>query len=361
MSKTELSIGSGRLRSIDALRGVAALAVMLFHAGGGFAGNYSVLPAALATGLSTLLSFGYTGVALFFVISGFCIHLRWAKARAAGREPQTGFIAFWKRRIFRLYPPYLIALGCYLFVLMMEGRITITPFFGFDLGLHFVMLHNVLFDTAYSFNGPFWTLAIEEQLYLAYFLLLFLRRRLGWAWTLGICLAVRVAWFALAQGVNPLLASWFGQPFYYQSHSFGIQMPINEGALFHWFIWALGAFAVEGALGLVKVPAWSRNLKLGLLTITAAAALAYVDRTASANSFAHYATWLVIDPLWGLGFFCIVNAAVAREHKRRLNGRLPRTVAMLAAVGIFSYSLYLMHEFVLAHFLRMTSSWAGVA
>ncbi|MFL6216571.1 MAG: acyltransferase family protein [Blastocatellia bacterium] len=360
MNKTELSIGSGRLRSIDALRGIAALAVLLFHAGGGFAGRFNVLPPVLATSLSTLLSFGYTGVGLFFVISGFCIHLRWAKARAAGHSPQTDFIAFWKRRIFRLYPPYLIALGCYLFVLMLEGKLAMTPFFGFDIGVHLLMMHNVLFDTAYSFNGPFWTLAIEEQLYLAYFLLLFLRRRLGWAWTLGICLTVRILWFALAQGVNPLLASLFGQPFYYQSHSFGVQMPINEGALFHWIVWALGAFAVEGAVGLVTMPAWCRSLRLGLVTLTAAAALAYVDRTASATGLFHYAAWLVIDPLWGLGFFCIVNAAVAREHRWRLTGRLPRLIALLAGVGIFSYSLYLMHEFVLAHFLRMTSSWFGV-
>ncbi|HKP11022.1 MAG TPA: acyltransferase family protein, partial [Blastocatellia bacterium] len=293
-------------------------------------------------------------------ISGFCIHLRWAKARAAGRPPQTGFVAFWKRRIFRLYPPYLIALACYMFVLMLEGKIVITGFFAFDLGVHLVMLHNVSFETAYSFNGAFWTLAIEEQLYLAYFLLLFLRRRLGWKWTLAICFGVRLLWFAFSTGLNPLLASLFGQPFSNQSHSFGVQIPINEGALFHWFTWVLGAFAVEGAVGLVKVPAWCRNLWLGLVALTTAAALAYFDRTGSIAGVSHVVVWLVIDPLWGLGFFCIVNAAVAREQKWRMARRIPRAIALLAAVGIFSYSLYLMHELILTHFLRMTSGWFGV-
>ena len=38
----------------------------------------------------------------------------------------------------------------------------------------------------------FWTLAIEEQLYLAYFLLLFLRVRWGWGVTIAVCLFARV-------------------------------------------------------------------------------------------------------------------------------------------------------------------------
>ena len=51
---------------------------------------------------------------VFFVISGFCIHLQWARARAHHQEGQIQFGAFWKRRIRRLYPPYLIALVLFL-------------------------------------------------------------------------------------------------------------------------------------------------------------------------------------------------------------------------------------------------------
>ncbi len=39
--------------------------------------------------------------------------------------------------------------------------------------MHLLMLHNLDPNTCYTINGVFWTLAIEEQLYLAYFLLLF--------------------------------------------------------------------------------------------------------------------------------------------------------------------------------------------
>src|SRR5262249_1397770 len=143
-------------------------------------------------------SYGYIGVYLFFVISGFCIHLRWAKAKAAGQaNPQIDFIAFWKRRIRRLYPAYLAALVIYLVVLAYLGKVVLTPFAVYDTVIHLLMLHNLDERTCYSINGVFWTLAIEEQLYLAYFLLLYLRNRLGWLRTLGICLACRVGWFGM--------------------------------------------------------------------------------------------------------------------------------------------------------------------
>ena len=61
-----------------------------------------------------LSSFGYIGVFLFFVISGFCIHLQWAKSQAQGQPQSIKFGAFWKRRFRRLYPPYLIALALFL-------------------------------------------------------------------------------------------------------------------------------------------------------------------------------------------------------------------------------------------------------
>src|ERR1041384_8041903 len=100
-----------RLRGIDALRGAAALGVVLFHAvqQGEKALPHNILqyPVRVVQFAST---FGYIGVFLFFVISGFCIHLQWARSKAAGIEPEIHFTSFWKRRIRRLYPPYIIAL-----------------------------------------------------------------------------------------------------------------------------------------------------------------------------------------------------------------------------------------------------------
>jgi peptidoglycan/LPS O-acetylase OafA/YrhL len=101
--KTE-ALPGGRLTSIDALRGIAALGVVLYHAvaqtGNAVPNNLFQYPVKLGQFVS---SFGYVGVFLFFVISGFCIHLQWAKARAAGQPQQIKFGEFWRRRLRRLY------------------------------------------------------------------------------------------------------------------------------------------------------------------------------------------------------------------------------------------------------------------
>src|ERR1700682_1328604 len=123
---------------------------------------------------------------LFFVISGFCIHLSRAKAQAESK-PSVSFAAFWKRRFRRLYPPYLIALILYLAIAGFTTKFELTPFYIWDVLSHLFMIHNLDSHTVYSINGVFWTLAIEEQLYLAYFLLLFLRTRCGWGPTLIVC------------------------------------------------------------------------------------------------------------------------------------------------------------------------------
>ena len=110
------SLEPARLRSIDALRGIAAMGVVVYHCIGigpylqsrFFLVRYPVQLIQLTS------SFGYIGVFLFFVISGFCIHLQWARAQASGVTPTIHFGSFWKRRIRRLYPPYIIALALYL-------------------------------------------------------------------------------------------------------------------------------------------------------------------------------------------------------------------------------------------------------
>ena len=197
MGSLENSSGR-RLDSIDLLRGVAALSVVAFHATRGNLYLNSARDAPWLVALGVPAAMGFSGVYLFFVISGFCIHLTWARRRAEGQEPTIDFLAFWRRRIWRLYPPYFVALSLFLLLLWIEGA----PFFrtqraAWDVGLHLFLVQNVDPSSSGSINSVFWTLAVEEQLYLAYFLLLALRRRLGWSATLGICLAARVGWFGL--------------------------------------------------------------------------------------------------------------------------------------------------------------------
>ena len=54
-----------------------------------------------------------------------------------------------------------------------------------------------------------------------------------------------------------------------------------------------------------------------------------------------------MHPIWGLGFFIVINRAVQVERSWIQALRTPRLVAGLAAIGVFSYSLYLTHELVI--------------
>jgi peptidoglycan/LPS O-acetylase OafA/YrhL len=340
-------LSDGRLQSIDALRGIAALGVVFYHA---VWQSSNAVPANIfrwpVKSLQFLSSFGYIGVFLFFVISGFCIHLQWAKKRANGQPSSIQFGTFWRRRLRRLYPPYLIAFGLFMLMAALSTGVNVTHFFEYDVVMHLLMLHNLDPHTCYSINGVFWTLAIEEQLYLAYFLLLFLRQRLGWGPTLLICAAARVGWFMFSHAV--WVATGFG-------------IPVPEGAASHWFTWALGAIAVEAAFGLVKLPRWCFNLWLGAAAIVLASATSMILPNTQKDTLPHTLAWFLMHPVWGFGFFVVVNRAVQAEQswasKRRqrskagrsfnYNKLVPRLVGAIAFVGVFSYSLYLTHELVI--------------
>lgn len=330
---TRLSVPSNsiRLRGLDALRGMAALGIVLYHAT-----DQKSVPANILQYPIRLVQFAisqtYITVFLFFVISGFCIHLQWARARARGEEPKIPFKAFWKRRIRRLYPPYAIVLALYLSLTAVTVGLPLTRFVVYDVLMHLFMLHNLDFHTAYSINGIFWTLAIEEQLYLAYFLLLFIRMRWGWTTTLVVCLFARVGWMIFSHLI--WLKTGFG-------------LPVPEAAASHWFTWALGALAVEAFYGLVKLPRWSRNLWLATVLTVIASVISANLSVISKDTPLHNIGWFLIHPLWGLAFFIVINRMVLAEQSWVRELKLPSLVSIFATLGIFSYSIYLTHELVI--------------
>ncbi len=316
---------SGRLASVDCLRGVAVLAVLMHHV---FRMSFPEKSLFWIQEWVNTTDLGVRGVVLFFVISGFCIHMPWArrKAAAGAATPKINFLGFWKRRLWRLYPPYFVALtGGVLMVVLLAavgkyGAVTPDYFptqpyrLKWDYLMHVFMLHGFHpeFDGSGS-NPPFWTLAREEYLYLLYFVLLFVRTRWS-AWISTL--------FALAAGIafRLTMAAVMGE------HAYGFSL-ITTSAIVLWIEWALGMLAVEGAVGLIRLPAWTRQFWLVPVWIGVAA---YADVHAA-----------VLSPLcWGLAFFTLINWAAARE----LRGRWPRRgVEWLRRTGVISYSIYLTH------------------
>ena len=339
---TRLSVPSNsiRLRGLDALRGIACFAIVLYHAT-----DRAAVPAGLlqypVRAIHFVIAQAYISVFLFFVISGFCIHLQWARARGRGEEPKIPFGAFWKRRIRRLYPPYAIAIALYLVLSAITVGLPITRFVVYDVVMHLLMLHNFDSHTAYSINGIFWTLAIEEQLYLAYFLLLFIRGRWGWTWTLIVCLVARVGWM-------------FFSHFVWVKTGFGL--PVPEAAASHWLTWALGALAVEAVYGVVQLPRWTRDLRIATVVITIASIISAYLPSISKDTPLHDICWFLIHPLWAVGFFIVVNRIVVAELGWVRELRLPSLISIYATLGLFSYSMYLTHELTIMQSWRWSNS-----
>ncbi len=163
---------------LDPMRGIAALAVVLFHYSG------SILPTLLPNPAKPVFSFGYLGVQVFFVISGFVIP--YALQRSGYTWQDLG--RFMARRFVRIAPPAYVAalfmIAYYYLSILINGH----PVEGNEipaLGLRSV-LANLTFTVPYLhtnwFNFVYWTLTTEFEFYLMIALLfpLIADRSPGW-------------------------------------------------------------------------------------------------------------------------------------------------------------------------------------
>jgi peptidoglycan/LPS O-acetylase OafA/YrhL len=169
-------VSSGQfMPELDGLRAVAILPVVLFHAtmslylkhqaSGGVqvsALDGSQGDAVFRSALGWLVSHGFLGVQLFYLISGFVVTLPFARHHLLGaRAPRLQ--AFYVKRLTRIEPPYVIAL-----LLLALGVLAVAPenFRIADFASGLVYLRTALFG-----NEPWaffisWSLEIEVQFYL---------------------------------------------------------------------------------------------------------------------------------------------------------------------------------------------------
>ncbi len=153
-----------RFAFVDALRGIAALWVVVFHA---FAGQrLTKLEALLPDWTAWVVHMGYLGVTVFFVLSGFVIaHLLQRQSAEA-----SSVAWFMLRRLVRLGPPYWASLVVTI-VIMRAG----IPSFAVLLA-HVLYLQDLLRLTPLS--PIYWTLPLEIQFYLMFAVLLAIAHRL---------------------------------------------------------------------------------------------------------------------------------------------------------------------------------------
>jgi peptidoglycan/LPS O-acetylase OafA/YrhL len=164
------SSSRGRIPELDGLRGLAILLVLVFH----YVSQEGLTPShSLASHLQRLVIMGWTGVDLFFVLSGFLIGGILIDVRTSATYYQT----FYTRRLFRIIPIYYGWIFLYIVLLRFAGPIVrahsnsgVVPTVGFPIYLHFLFLQNLglitLSGLAGAWFGHTWSLAVEEQFYL---------------------------------------------------------------------------------------------------------------------------------------------------------------------------------------------------
>jgi peptidoglycan/LPS O-acetylase OafA/YrhL len=185
---------SNHIPELDGVRGIAILMVIVFHA-------FQFIPSPMTGWISKLASYGFAGVDLFFVLSGFLITGILLNAKS-----QPGYFRnFYAKRALRIWPLY------YLLLLVSFGLVPLlilrTHVFMEELSLlqsrsalvYVLLLQNIWYAGKI---GPImlamtWSLAIEEQFYIV------------WPWLVMWCSRKKLACILIAIVVlTPLARLW---------------------------------------------------------------------------------------------------------------------------------------------------------
>lgn len=325
-----------RFESLDAIRGLGALAVILWHwqhltllTGPKY--TYPPLAGPFRStepfyGLfSPFYEFGFRAVDLFFVISGFVFYLLYQQSIAEKRTPARDFFIL---RFSRLYPLHFLTL---LFVAVVEffflQRTHQTfVYYNYDWP-HFIGNLFLINAPVYSFNGPTWALTVEGLLYLIFWPL----ARTGWLkhWPLTLVLL----------GVGLWLFQW-------PPHGHIGTLNLDDLGFGVWGRGLAGFFAGGPAC---SVFTWARE-KRGALSVFAVLtvlgwivtfALCYLRPNLGAGLSADVNFWIFnVAQFWGL-FYVLFPATIIALAL--WDGARGTSIPGFKWLGSISYSAYVLH------------------
>lgn len=150
-SKTNVTTHQ-KLYGLDHLRALAILFVFLFH--------YYILSGGQPEWLPKVAKFGWTGVDLFFVLSGFLISAQLFSQINQGQI--LSFRQFFLKRLFRIVPAFLVAVGLYFCFPIFREREALPPLWKF---LTFTQNLGLNLKDFGTFSHA-WSLCVEEHFYL---------------------------------------------------------------------------------------------------------------------------------------------------------------------------------------------------
>jgi peptidoglycan/LPS O-acetylase OafA/YrhL len=190
VSSQQGSTTSPRFDGLDTLRAVAILLVFAYH--------YRVFVSG-EPDFGWVSTVGWTGVDLFFVLSGYLIGNQLLSGVTKGKS--LSLRAFYLRRLLRTLPNYYVVLALYFTLPTLMGGRTPPPLWRF-----LTFTQNLWLQPGTAFSHA-WSLCIEEQFYVVLPLVI-----VG-ALHFGRSLSKQVAWFALAglmvAGVTLRCVLWF--------------------------------------------------------------------------------------------------------------------------------------------------------
>lgn len=276
-----------------------------------------------------LTRYGWTGVDLFFVLSGFLIGRQLLAPLAHGGRPALG--DFYLRRLFRILPSYWVVLAVYALVPPAREHAELAA----PVWRYLTFTQNLALE-----GGAFahaWSLCVEEHFYLVLPLLaLLLAGRVRARGLVALLVAVVLGGLALRAVLFQVA---------YAPHAASDDA---RGVYWHWLYfptWSrLDGLLAGVALALVQTfrPAWwARWLRAPWAVLAVALGVLWAARPLCAQGQTLLGATLTY-PVLSLGYAALVVFAVS-EAGARVLGRVPgaRTLATLA------YPLYLAHLLVL--------------
>jgi peptidoglycan/LPS O-acetylase OafA/YrhL len=301
------------LSGLDELRGLAILAVFLYHilyASFGFdqlgwSGDFRKLDHPISFLVLSPLTFGHGGVAIFFAVSGFCVHLSYSRSKVKSWRD------YFCKRFFRIYPPYFIALLFFAFAFPITC-IDLQQSYNQSRYLTRLFLCSNFYETTYwGINGSFWSIAVEAQLYVLYPLILFCVSLLGWRLTLTVLFALEVF------SSSSFVGSYFTPESYFA---------IRFGPLAYVFSWAIGAELASAYLQ--QKTSLFRHIPISLTILFLVGSLFY--KPLENCQFLAFA-------LFGVK---LIDYVIQYDHLP-----FPNPIRFhLAFLGTISYSMYLLHQ-----------------
>jgi peptidoglycan/LPS O-acetylase OafA/YrhL len=329
-----------RLPGLDLLRALAIVWVMLFH---------SFIVGGLGEDWQWLSRYGWMGVDLFFVLSGFLIGGQVLAPLARGER--LSFRDFYLRRAFRILPAFAVVLVLYAAFPMLREAPGMEPWWKFA-GFF------VNFSIDYASNQAFshaWSLCVEEHFYLLFPLLAWALMRKPALWKfIAISVGVMLAGIALRAGIwlhdtalDPS-RNWFIEDIYYPTWSRldGLLMGVALAAMKvfrpHW--WArLGSQAnwmLLGGLAILVLALWLFRERMGLLGNSIGWPVLSVGLGLLVFAGAQRNSWIGRFAIPGTGWLAAVSYSLYLSHKMAFHLVQSGLGGVLAGRGLLEFGAY---------------------